>query len=67
MLTSTLYAMHDVSPEPIHRHLLAISRDLLVLANSRDLGRGRTALVKHMSQELLCQSPSQFDTDDPLA
>jgi hypothetical protein len=33
--------------------LLAIPRDLLVLANNGYLGGTRAALIKHMSQELL--------------
>ena len=49
------------------RFLLAIPWDLLILANNSYLGRTRAALVKHVSQELLDQSPSQFHANNPLS
>jgi hypothetical protein len=46
--------------------LLAVPWNLLVLSDDGDLGRTWATLVKHMSQELLCQPPRQLDTDDSL-
>lgn len=46
--------------------LLAVPWNLLVLSDNGDLGRTWALVVKHMSQELLCQSPCQLDTNDSL-
>lgn len=56
-----------LSSSSLATHLVATTRDLLVLADGGDLGSARALFVEHVTQKLLSQSLGELDTDDPLA